>query len=83
MPRTKLDADPKVDWPVAALLQRKLVLGYTWEDIADKAGMNGATLRKMVSTKPSEEWPVYVLRKTLQAVGLRYSSFLEGSPEEK
>ena len=44
MPRTKLDADPKVDWPVAALLQRKLVLGYTWEDIADKAFDDGCSL---------------------------------------
>ena len=83
MPRTKLDADPKIDWPVAALLYRKLVLGYTWEDIAEKAGMNGATLRKTVSTRPSDEWPVYVLKKALQAVGLSYKSYLENSPEDK
>jgi len=76
MPRTKLDVEPSIDWPIAALLWRKMVLGFSWADVADKAGMNGDTLRKLVSDKPSEEWPVYVLRKALKAVDLNYKVYL-------
>ena len=84
MPRTKLDAlnEPKIDWPIAALLQRKLVLGFHWQDVADRAGMSSDTLRKMVSDKRSEEWPVYILKKVLKAVGLDYRIYLGMNTED-
>ena len=83
MPRTKLDPQPRIDWCVAVLLYRKLELGFNWSDIADRAGMNGDTLRKLVSDKPSEEWPVYVLRKVLRAVGLDYRIYLMMNQEDE
>ena len=84
MPRTKLDAlnEPKIDWPIAALLQRKLILGLNWQHIADSAGMNCDTLRKMVSDKRSDEWPVYILRKVMKAVGLDYRIYLGMNTED-
>ena len=82
MPKTKLDPEPKIDWPIAALLWRKQMLGLNWEDIETKAGMNKESLRRMVANKPSSEWPVYVLRKVLKEVGLNYMVYLRMVSED-
>ena len=85
MPRTKLDAPkgPPVDWNLAIILERKKALRLEWADIAAKAGMSPEALRGMVSRKPTEEWPVYTLRKVMRALGMEYRGYVVGSPEDR
>ena len=85
MPKKKLDSlkGPPVDWNLAAILERKKALHLEWRDIASEAGMSPDVLRGMISRKPTEEWPVYTLKKVLKVLGVEYRGYIVGGPEDK
>lgn len=57
MPRTKFDRPkyPPIDAVRAAVLERKMSLGLTWDEIAEGSDVSGTYLRKLVH-RPSDEW---------------------------
>lgn len=65
----------EIDWTIAAILERKHALGYTWKAIAEQVGMNYEVLRKLVSERPSVRWPYYTLKKVLQVLGIEKGTY--------
>ena len=77
MPYTKLQkGNSRVDWFIAAVLWKKAVTGVTWEQLSEKVGVNPHTLRHWCVSKPSSQWQVYALKKTLKELGLSYMEIL-------
>ena len=83
MPYTKLSqgTGTRIDWPVAAILWAKATQGLSWEDIAERVGVNPHTLRNWCFHKSSSEWKLYTLKKTLKELNLDYRELL--SMEDK
>ena len=83
MPYTKLSqgTGTQIDWPIAAILWVKATQGLSWEDIADRVGMNRHTLRNWCFNRPSDKWQMYALRKILKELNLDYRELL--SMEDK
>lgn len=59
MPKTKFDRPkyPPINQLRAAILERKFVGHYTWEDLANVAHIQPATMRALIIRKDPEEWP--------------------------
>ena len=89
MPRTKLDRPkgpeyPPLDWTMGAILCRRKQLHLTWEEVAEDIGMSGDSLRKLVATKATDEWPQYTLRQVCKRLHLDYKNgYIVGGPEDK
>ena len=78
MPRTKLDEIPEVDELKALILERKLAYKLSWEDIATKAKVISPTvLRKLVSTKRTEEWSPAYRTAVCRALGISQKSVFQ------
>ena len=77
MPYTKLGrGKPKIDWPTAALIYRKTMLGISWDDIGAKCGYKGDSIRRKFMINTSDQLPVSMVRDALKAVDLDYRDFL-------
>lgn len=74
---------PPINWLMAAILERKKVMGLSWDDIADKVGMSSFMLRRMAATKDPEEWPLYTIKQICKVLRIEYRSYVVGSPEDE
>ena len=75
MPRTRFDRPryPPINQLRAAILERKFVSGMSWEDLGASAGISGASMRKLATTKAPEEWPQKVRNAILRKLDIRLS----------
>lgn len=76
MPRTKQDRKPPVDLLKAVILERKLVYGLTYEDLAESAKINATYLRKLMSKTNTDEWSPDVRRAVCRALGINIQTTL-------
>lgn len=86
MPRTKLDKPkyPPIDWLMAAILERKKVMGLEWNDLADMVGgISGDYLRKLVSSKPPMKWPDDVRNKVCRKLGINIRMVVEDDSDRE
>lgn len=72
MPKTAFDKPkyPPVDWMLAAILERKQIMGLNWSDLADVAHISPETMRSLATKKKPEEWPTEVRRAVMRKLGL-------------
>lgn len=78
MPRTSFDDVPEVDELKALILERKLAYKLSWEDIATKAKVISPTvLRKLVSTKRTEEWSPAYRTAVCRALGISQKNIFQ------
>ena len=63
-------AAPKIDWMWAAVLERKMVLGYDLQALADIAGVTYETMRHLIRQSPWE-WKRDTRERLLKALGIR------------
>ena len=75
---------PPINWLLAAILERKKVMGLEWDDIAKKANMSSPTLRKMLSTTDPLEWDFHARKSICEMLGIEFrtKSYVVGSPED-
>ena len=80
MPRTNLDKPkfPPINNLRAAILERKFVGGYSWEEIAKSANISYGTMRTLVSKLPPEEWPTDVRRSVCRFLQIRVTQTVVG-----
>ena len=80
MPRTKFDKPryPPINQIRAAVLERKFISGMTWEDLGKAAGISGAAMRKLASSKPPEEWPVKVRNGVCRLLDIKVTVIVTG-----
>ena len=84
MPRTKLDIPkyPPIDVLKACILERKMVMHMSWDDIAAKTNTSGAAIRKMVCSKHTEEWDPNIRRKICRELGLTLETTVKVKSED-
>ncbi len=80
MPRTKFDKPryPPINNLRAAILERKFVAGMSWEDLASAAGISGASMRKLATAKPPDEWPPKVRTGVCRLLDIKVSTTVVG-----
>lgn len=86
MPRTKLDKPkyPPIDWLMAAILERKKVMGLEWGDIADMVGgISAEYLRKLASSKPPMKWPDDVRNNVCRKLGINIRMVVEDESDRE
>ena len=62
---------PPLDILKGCILQRKLAMGYTYEDLADVASTTPNYVRKMMREKMSNEWNREMLNAICDLLGLK------------
>lgn len=89
MPKSKLasiieakkrDAPP-IDWLWAAILERKMVLGIDLKQMAEIAGVNYDTMRRMI-TKSPWEWSADARTRVCKEFGIRPIQTVQPAPDE-
>ena len=89
MPKSKLadvisakkrDAPP-IDWLWAAVLERKMVLGYDLKQMAEVAGISYDTMRKWILKSPWE-WSADARTRVCQAFGIKPIQTVQPAPDE-
>lgn len=86
MPRTKLDKPkyPPIDWLMAAILERKKVMGLEWGDIADMVGgISAEYLRKLASNKPPMKWPEDIRNGVCRKLGINIRMVVEDDSDRE
>lgn len=86
MPRTKLDKPkyPPIDWLMAAILERKKVMGLEWGDIANMVGgISAEYLRKLASSKPPMKWPDDIRNKVCRKLGINIRMVVEDESDRE
>ena len=80
MPRTKFDKPkyPPINDLRAAILERKFVSGLGWKEIGEAAGISETAMRKLVSTKAPEEWPIKVRTAVCRLLEIRVTVKISG-----
>lgn len=80
MGKTKLDAPryPPINNLRAAILERKFVAGMSWDDLASAAGISGASMRKLATAKPPDEWPPKVRTGVCRLLDIKVSTTVVG-----
>lgn len=80
MPRTRFDKPryPPINNLRAAILERKFVAGMSWEDLASAAGISGASMRKLATAKPPDEWPPKVRTGVCRLLDIKVSTTVVG-----
>ena len=85
MPRSKFDKYarpvPPIDWLWAAVLERKMVLGYDLQALADIAGVTYETMRHFIRQSPWE-WKRDTRERLLKALGIRADVSLKLEEEQ-
>ena len=80
MPRTKLGekySAPPIDKLKACVLERKMVLGLEYKDLADAAGISSVYMRKLMSTKSTDDWPNDVRKSVCRRCGLTIKTVVD------
>ena len=72
MPRTRFDTPkyPPIDKLKACLLERKLVMGLDYCDLADAASISNDYMRKLMSKKHTDDWPTDIKKAVCRKCGL-------------
>jgi len=80
MPRTKFDKPryPPINNLRAAILERKFVARLSWDDLASAAGISGASMRKLATAKPPDEWPPKVRTGVCRLLDIKLSTTIVG-----
>ena len=83
MPRTNMGKvePPPIDWLMAAVLERKTVLGYDLRNMADIAGVTYDTMRKYIRVSPLE-WQKDAMDRVLKAFGINAKVTVEEVQKE-
>ena len=74
------DSAPPIDWLLAAVLERKLVLGYDAKRLADIAGVSYETMCRNLRISPWR-WSPRTRTRVCQTLGIRLKQTVEGAPE--
>lgn len=74
-------AKSQIDWLLAAVLERKTALGYTWDDIANVAKVSGYNMRRYATQIPPREWPESVRKSVFKMLGIRVKLVVEDDHE--
>lgn len=87
MPRVKLEKyaqkkAPPIDWLWAAVLERKMVLGYDLKTMADVAHINYELMRRYIGKSPWE-WPEAVRNDICAEFGIKVVRTVEGAPSRR
>lgn len=74
MPKLKVNYEvrrkaPPIDWLWAAVLERKMVLGYNLKDMAEISGIAYETMRRY-ATKSPWDWPRPVRDRVCERFGI-------------
>lgn len=85
MPRVKLakyakKTAPPIDWLWAAVLERKMVLGYDLKTMADVAHIHYELMRRYINKSPWE-WPDQVRDDICKEFGIKPVRYVEGAPK--
>ena len=72
---------PKIDWLWAAVLERKMVMRYDLKDMADIAGVNYDTMRRLI-TKSPWDWPNHIRKRVAEKLGIKIIQSVDGVPLE-
>lgn len=72
MGRSKLDKPkyPPIDWAMAAVLERKKVMGLNLEQIGEIGGTTGEYMRRLMSKSPMK-WPDDIRQRVFRAMGIK------------
>lgn len=78
MPRTRLDRrrDPPIDYVKAVMMERKLALHLTYDDIAKSANITPDYLRKLMATKNTDEWSSDIRKAVCRTLGIKIETTL-------
>lgn len=68
---------PPIDKLKAAILERKLVMHLTSQDLADVANVSAVYIRKMITEKHSDDWNPEVRKAICDYLGLNVKVVLE------
>lgn len=79
MPKTKFDKPkyPPVDKLKAVILERKLVMKLTYDDMANVAGVSPEYMRKMITVRHTDDWNPDARRKLCRFMGLNIRFVLD------
>lgn len=81
MPRTSFDKQPQIDWLLAAILERKLKEKKDYSYLASKAHCTPDALRRMVSTKHTDDWNPEIRRSVCRALGISQKTMISAEVE--
>lgn len=68
--------DPPIDYLKGVILERKLVKHLTYEEIAKEINVNQDYLRKLVSTKNTEDWSSEIREAICKTLGIELSTII-------
>ena len=79
MPRLKVTPPkyPPVDKLKAVMLERKLVMKLDYKAMADAAHCTPEHMRKLMTTKHTEDWPPEVRRSICRMMGLNVKTIID------
>lgn len=79
MPRTRLQRPtyPPVDKLKAVILERKLVMGLTYEDLAGVANVHPSYIRTMLTKKHTDDWNPEARKAICRYLGLNIRTVVE------
>lgn len=79
MPRTRFDKPkyPPIDKLKACVLERKLVMGFDYSDLAEAAKVSSDHMRKLMSKRHTDEWPVEIRKAVCRKCGLTVKTVVE------
>ena len=69
-PMSSINSRPQIDWLKAAVLERKMAKKMEWSEIAAKAHVTPDALRKIVTTKHSDDWNPDIRRSVCRTLGI-------------
>lgn len=69
---------PPIDWLRAAILERKMTLGYDLKGLAVVGGISYEYMRRLY-TRPPQEWPHGVLENVCREFGITLVPCVDGS----
>lgn len=81
MPKSKFDKYanpvPPIDWLLAAVLERCMVLHYSRKDLAEMGGVSYEAMRDYIRKSPWA-WPQVVRERVCSALGIEIKRTIEG-----
>ena len=68
---------PPIDWLWAAILERKVVMGYDLKRMAEVANVSYGYMRRLINT-PTRRWPYGALLHICDAFGIEVTPSADG-----
>lgn len=66
----------EIDWVKAAIYERKNALNLNWADIESKAHVGSTYMRKLMSTKHTNNWDADVRKAVCDILGIEIKTVL-------